>query len=177
MTFVYPWHVSVLSICQIKYMYICLKSHALTLLSEKQVSGSCQFRPWSPAIIKICPMNCILFWIRLSKLFIFQGNEAIRYLEFCIENLDNKDQAIHNYLLSLYAKIKEDQLMTYLQMQGLVRVLFVVSGKTNLVKKYMTTYLNQNFYVKCWCLLVLWVFKELMTMLNCKRGKKEYDYS
>lgn len=51
----------------------------------------------------------------------FKGNEAIKYLEFCIEQLDNKDQAIHNYLLSLYAKLKPDQLMTYLNIQGTVR--------------------------------------------------------
>ncbi|KAL5007275.1 hypothetical protein ScPMuIL_016081 [Solemya velum] len=47
-----------------------------------------------------------------------QGNEAIRYLEFCVQSMDNKDQAIHNYLLSLYAKLQPDQLMTYLNLQG-----------------------------------------------------------
>lgn len=47
-----------------------------------------------------------------------QGNEAIRYLEFCVQKLENKDLAIHNYLLSLYAKLQPDNLMTYLQLQG-----------------------------------------------------------
>ncbi|GFN86697.1 vacuolar protein sorting-associated protein 18 homolog [Plakobranchus ocellatus] len=47
-----------------------------------------------------------------------QGNEAIRYLEFCVQKMDNKDPAIHNYLLSLYAKLQPQNLMTYLQLQG-----------------------------------------------------------
>ena len=51
-----------------------------------------------------------------------QGNEAVRYLEFCIQKLRVKDQAIHNYLLSLYAKLKSDSLMKYLLMQGQVLI-------------------------------------------------------
>ncbi|KAK3612565.1 hypothetical protein CHS0354_024553 [Potamilus streckersoni] len=47
-----------------------------------------------------------------------QGNEVIRYLEFCIEDQGNQDQAIHNYLLSLYAETQPDKLMTYLHLQG-----------------------------------------------------------
>ena len=52
-----------------------------------------------------------------------QGNEAIRYLEVCVQKLDNHDQAIHNFLLSLYAKLQPDNLMTYLQLQGEVRTI------------------------------------------------------
>ncbi|XP_027053569.1 vacuolar protein sorting-associated protein 18 homolog [Pocillopora damicornis] len=48
-----------------------------------------------------------------------QTEEAIRYLEFCIERLGNRDQAIHNYLLSLYIEQEDDEsLLRYLQMQG-----------------------------------------------------------
>ncbi|CAH1786190.1 unnamed protein product [Owenia fusiformis] len=47
-----------------------------------------------------------------------QGNAAIRYLEFCVQTLDCQEQSIHNYLLSLYAKLKPEQLMTYLNFQG-----------------------------------------------------------
>jgi hypothetical protein len=37
------------------------------------------------------------------------GNQAIRYLEHCVgEYMKNTDQAIHNYLLSLYAKLPDD---------------------------------------------------------------------
>ncbi|XP_022256973.1 vacuolar protein sorting-associated protein 18 homolog [Limulus polyphemus] len=48
----------------------------------------------------------------------FQGSEAIRYLEFCINELQNRDQAIHNYLLALYARLQKDKLMDYLILQG-----------------------------------------------------------
>lgn len=50
----------------------------------------------------------------------WQGNEAIRYLEFCVQALGVRDQAIHNYLLSLYAKLQPDKLMKYLNFQGQV---------------------------------------------------------
>ena len=57
-------------------------------------------------------------------IFYFQGNEAIRYLEFCVQVLSNQDQAIHNYLISLYAKLQpEDQLLKYLHFQGPVSVI------------------------------------------------------
>jgi len=45
---------------------------------------------------------------------------VIRYLEFCTEKLRNRDQAIHNYLLSLYAKSEPKKLMPYLIEQDAV---------------------------------------------------------
>lgn len=44
--------------------------------------------------------------------------EVIRYLEFCIHKLKNTDRAIHNFLLSLYAKYEPKKLMGYLNSQG-----------------------------------------------------------
>ncbi|KAL1509544.1 hypothetical protein ABEB36_004259 [Hypothenemus hampei] len=44
--------------------------------------------------------------------------EVIRYLEFCITKLKNTDKAIHNFLLSLYAKYDAEKLMDYLNSQG-----------------------------------------------------------
>ena len=42
-----------------------------------------------------------------------------RYLEWCIRSRGNKDPAIHNYLLSLYAKLKDDGLLlAFLDSQG-----------------------------------------------------------
>ena len=50
---------------------------------------------------------------------LLQTVEAIRYLETCIERLGNRDQAIHNYLLSLYIEQEDDKsLLRYLLMQG-----------------------------------------------------------
>ena len=37
--------------------------------------------------------------------------EAIRYLEFCVEKLGNRETAIHNFLLSLYAKQNDKTLL------------------------------------------------------------------
>ncbi len=56
---------------------------------------------------------------------ILQGNEAIRYLEFCVQMLNNTDQAIHNYLLSLYGKLQPDHLLTYLNLQGQVTIFII----------------------------------------------------
>lgn len=42
-------------------------------------------------------------------------DQAIRYLEFCVRSLKNRDEAIHNYLLSLYAQSgDEEKLLTFL---------------------------------------------------------------
>jgi len=51
-------------------------------------------------------------------LHLFQAGEAIRYLEFCVGSLGCQQQAIHNYLLSLYARLKPQSLMDYLAIQG-----------------------------------------------------------
>ncbi|KAL1465924.1 hypothetical protein MTO96_026986 [Rhipicephalus appendiculatus] len=47
-----------------------------------------------------------------------QGCEAIRYLEFCVYKLGSRDEAIHNYLLALYARLDENNLMCYLHREG-----------------------------------------------------------
>jgi hypothetical protein len=49
---------------------------------------------------------------------LFQAGEAVRYLEFCVHSLGCQQQAIHNYLLSLYVRLKPQNLMDYLAMQG-----------------------------------------------------------
>ena len=43
-----------------------------------------------------------------SECFSLQHNEALRYLKFCVDQLGNEDEAIHNYLLSLYAKAEDE---------------------------------------------------------------------
>lgn len=47
-----------------------------------------------------------------------QAVEAIRYLEFCVNSLGCQQEAIHNFLLSLYARLKPENLMEYLALQG-----------------------------------------------------------
>ncbi|XP_063904510.1 vacuolar protein sorting-associated protein 18 homolog isoform X2 [Zophobas morio] len=48
----------------------------------------------------------------------FHAKQVITYLEFCIDKLKNTDKAIHNFLLSLYAKHDKEKLMQYLNSQG-----------------------------------------------------------
>lgn len=47
-----------------------------------------------------------------------QASETVRYLEYCVQDLQCKDQAIHNYLLALYARLNPEKLMQYLAIQG-----------------------------------------------------------
>merc|ERR1719464_1082964 len=44
-----------------------------------------------------------------------QELEAIRYLEYCVEQLENKDPPVHNYLLSLYIKHQPEAVWPYFQ--------------------------------------------------------------
>jgi hypothetical protein len=47
-----------------------------------------------------------------------QELRAIRYLEYCVKNLESKDRAIHNYLLSLYIKHQKENVLRYLDWSG-----------------------------------------------------------
>ncbi|KOC69473.1 Vacuolar protein sorting-associated protein 18 like protein, partial [Habropoda laboriosa] len=46
------------------------------------------------------------------------AKEVIRYLEFCIYEQSCQEQAIHNFLLLLYARYKQDEVMRYITSQG-----------------------------------------------------------
>ncbi|XP_019880940.1 vacuolar protein sorting-associated protein 18 homolog isoform X2 [Aethina tumida] len=46
------------------------------------------------------------------------AREVINYLEHCIDKMKNANKAIHNFLLSLYAKYDPDKLLQYLEAQG-----------------------------------------------------------
>lgn len=106
--------------------------HALECLM-KQPDVELYYK-FSPVLLQCLPSRTVDAWLRMGKqldpkrlipaLVQFdqkskeQGLEAIRYLETCVQKLDNREPAIHNFLLSLYAKLKPDDLMTYLQLQG-----------------------------------------------------------
>nr|CAB3267628.1 vacuolar protein sorting-associated protein 18 homolog [Phallusia mammillata] len=47
-----------------------------------------------------------------------QWAEALRYLQYCTRELNCRDSAIHNYLLSLYVKHQPDAVISYLKEQG-----------------------------------------------------------
>lgn len=46
------------------------------------------------------------------------SKEVIKYLEYCVDRLKSSEKAIHNLLVSLYAKFEPEKLMTYLDRQG-----------------------------------------------------------
>lgn len=46
-----------------------------------------------------------------------QANEAIRYLEYCINRLDSEDQSLHNNLLTLYLQHKPEKLLEYVKLR------------------------------------------------------------
>ncbi|XP_055900557.1 vacuolar protein sorting-associated protein 18 homolog isoform X1 [Biomphalaria glabrata] len=106
---------------------------ALNILTKQ--SDMELFYKFSPLLMQYVPKETVEAWIKQGKqldpkrlipaLVQYdhqklkdQGSEAIKYLEFCIQKLEHKDQAIHNFLLSLYAKLQPQDLMRYLQQQG-----------------------------------------------------------
>ncbi|XP_072541366.1 vacuolar protein sorting-associated protein 18 homolog [Salminus brasiliensis] len=93
------------------------------------------FYKFSPVLMQHIPKKVVDAWIKMGnrldpkKLIpalvnysqigsTQQINETIRYMEFCVYQLDVKEEAIHNYLLSLYAKYKSDSLLWYLEQAG-----------------------------------------------------------
>ncbi|KAA0708592.1 Vacuolar protein sorting-associated protein 18 -like protein [Triplophysa tibetana] len=68
---------------------------------------------------RLDPKNLIPALVNYSQMGSMQQiNETIRYMEFCVYQMDVQDEAIHNYLLSLYAKHKPDALLWYLEQAG-----------------------------------------------------------
>lgn len=47
-----------------------------------------------------------------------RSKEVITYLEFCVDTLKSTEKAIHNLLVSLYAKYEPNNLMKYFETQG-----------------------------------------------------------
>ncbi|XP_039394501.1 vacuolar protein sorting-associated protein 18 homolog [Mauremys reevesii] len=93
------------------------------------------FYKFSPVLIQHIPKKVVDAWIFMGtkldarKLIpalvnysqsgsTQQISEAIRYMEFCVCELEETEQAIHNYLLSLYALCRPDSLLSYLEQAG-----------------------------------------------------------
>lgn len=93
------------------------------------------FYKFSPILIHHIPKKVVDAWIEMGKKLdaknlipalvnysqngnTQQVNEAIRYMEFCVTELKETQQAIHNYLLSLYASCRPDSLLSYLEQAG-----------------------------------------------------------
>ncbi|XP_052823980.1 vacuolar protein sorting-associated protein 18 homolog [Octopus bimaculoides] len=106
---------------------------ALEVLNEQNQMEL--FYKFSPVLMQHIPVETVKSWKKQrnkldpkrlipslvqydSKKHNEQGNQAIQYLKFCVEELDVRDPPIHNYLLSLYARLQAGQLMVYLSSQG-----------------------------------------------------------
>ncbi|KAG7461333.1 hypothetical protein MATL_G00208930 [Megalops atlanticus] len=93
------------------------------------------FYKFSPVLMQHIPKKVVDAWIQMGKRLdakrlipalvnysqigsAQQINESIRYMEFCVYELAVTDEAIHNYLLSLYAKYRPNSLLLYLQQAG-----------------------------------------------------------
>lgn len=93
------------------------------------------FYKFSPVLMQHIPKKVVDAWVQMGKqldpkklipaLMNYsqrgssqQINETIRYIEFCVYELTVTEEAIHNYLLSLYAKYKPDSLLWYLEQAG-----------------------------------------------------------
>lgn len=46
------------------------------------------------------------------------STEVLKYVEFCVDKLDNKDKVIHNFLITLYCTESSEKLLNYLKLQG-----------------------------------------------------------
>lgn len=96
---------------------------ALDLLAKLGPNHEDVFYKFSPVLMHYAPRETVEVWLRASfltprKLIPAlmryvpsekpnEPNQAIRYLQKCVGALHNTDPAIHNYLLSLYAKQKD----------------------------------------------------------------------
>lgn len=93
------------------------------------------FYKFSPILIRHIPRQLVDAWIEMGSRLdarqlipalvnYSQGGEAqqvsqaIRYMEFCVNVLGETEQAIHNYLLSLYARGQPASLLAYLEQAG-----------------------------------------------------------
>ncbi|KAG8011196.1 Vacuolar protein sorting-associated protein 18-like protein [Nibea albiflora] len=93
------------------------------------------FYKFSPVLMQHIPKKVVDAWIQMGKRLdpkklipalmnysqmgsTQQISETIRYMEFCVYELTVTEEAIHNYLLSLYAKYKPESLLWYLEQAG-----------------------------------------------------------
>lgn len=105
---------------------------ALELLQKPNVSPELQYK-FAPDLIMLDPYETVEAWMVANNLnprrlipalmrysseprTKDETHEAIKYLEFCVQRLQNEDSAVHNLLLSLYTKQgDESSLLRFLQ--------------------------------------------------------------
>ncbi|KAI5058038.1 hypothetical protein GOP47_0026208 [Adiantum capillus-veneris] len=105
---------------------------ALGVLRKLSISPELQYK-FAPDLIMLDPYETVEFWMTMENLnprrlipalmrysskphSKDEPHEAIKYLEFCVQRQQNRDSAVHNLLLSLYAKEDdENTLLRFLE--------------------------------------------------------------
>ncbi|XP_077366593.1 vacuolar protein sorting-associated protein 18 homolog [Festucalex cinctus] len=122
------------------------------------------FYKFSPVLMQHIPEKVVDAWIQMGKrldpkklipaLMNYshmgssqQINETVRYMEFCVHELRVTEEAIHNYLLSLYAKYKPDSLLRYLEEAG------TYASEIHYDLKYALRLCSEHGYLRA-CVLV-----------------------
>jgi len=117
--------------------YIQKKEYESALDSLTKQNHIPLYYKFSPALMQNIPRRMVDAWISLGKQINplqlipslikysqkgqnspLQWEETIRYLKFTTQEIECTDQAIHNYLLSLYVKYRPTELLSYLKSQG-----------------------------------------------------------
>ncbi|XP_019754048.2 vacuolar protein sorting-associated protein 18 homolog isoform X1 [Dendroctonus ponderosae] len=102
--------------------------------------------------------------------------EVIRYLEFCIVKLKNADKAIHNLLVSLYAKYDSKKLMEYLNSQG--QEVSLINYDVYFALRLCAEQQQNEACVKLYALLNLWESAvDLALKVNLELAKTMADMS
>ncbi|KAH7283931.1 hypothetical protein KP509_34G031500 [Ceratopteris richardii] len=105
---------------------------ALSVLRKPNVSPELQYK-FAADLIMLDAYETVEFWMTMDNLnprrlipalmryssrphSKDETHEAIKYLEFCVQHQENKDSAVHNLLLSLYAKQDDEgRLLRFLE--------------------------------------------------------------
>ncbi|KAI5068926.1 hypothetical protein GOP47_0015227 [Adiantum capillus-veneris] len=105
---------------------------AIAVLRKSSISPELQYK-FSPDLIMLDPYETVEFWMTMENMnprrlipalmrysskphAKGEPHEAIKYLEFCVQRQQNRDSAVHNLLLSLYAKEDdENTLLRFLE--------------------------------------------------------------
>ena len=64
-------------------------------------------------------------------LFVIKADEAIRYLEFCVNRLDSEDTSVHNKLLTLYLTHAPEKLLDYVKQRKVSATLNEIRSLSN----------------------------------------------
>lgn len=143
---------------QIIQHYLQEENYRKALEALAKQNNSEIFYKYSPIFFELLPKELVDLWIKLANqlnpskligslascsLSEEQGNEAIRYLEYCINRLDSQDQSLHNNLLTLYLQHKPEKLLEYVKSRKDDKIHFDILMIARLCTDHSNKYLNE----------------------------------